>query len=40
MKNYMEPMVTIFKFQDFSDVITLSVGTSNDNNYSDINWEE
>ena len=43
MKNYMEPTITIFNFQEdcdvFTDVIRVSEGTSNDNNYSDIDWE-
>jgi hypothetical protein len=40
MKQYIELSVEIYAFDVNSDVITLSVGTSNDNNYSDIeNWD-
>ena len=38
MKQYTQPNVDIYVFEEDSDVITTSIGTSNDNNYSDIDW--
>ena len=39
MKMYMAPSVEIALWEQ-EDIITLSVGTSNDNDYSDIDWGE
>ena len=39
MKQYVNPTVEIYTFESNSDVITLSIGTSNDNNYSDMDWD-
>ncbi len=36
MRDYLEPMLTVCRWEDDCDVITLSIGTSNDNNYSDM----
>ena len=38
MKQYIQPSVEICVFEYDNDVVTLSEGTSNDNNYSDIDW--
>ena len=35
MKDYETPNLEFFFIEEKSDVITLSVGTSNDNDYSD-----
>lgn len=37
MKQYIQPNIDICMFES-DDVITTSIGTSNDNNYSDIDW--
>ena len=41
MKQYTQPNVDIYVFEGACDVITLSVGTSNDNQYEDSvdNWD-
>lgn len=39
MKQYVNPTVKIYTFESNSDVITLSIGTSNDNKYSDMDWD-
>jgi hypothetical protein len=38
MKQYLQQNVEVYVFECDSDVITLSEGTSNDNNYGDIDW--
>lgn len=39
MRGYLGPIITVCRWEEDCDVITLSIGTSNDNNYSDIDWE-
>lgn len=39
MKQYVKPTVEIYTFESDKDVIRTSEGTSNDNNYSDIDWD-
>ena len=37
MKDYITPIIRLLVYEE-SDVLTWSVGTENDNNYSDIDW--
>ena len=37
MKDYITPIIRLLVYEEL-DVLTASVGTENDNNYSDIDW--
>lgn len=39
MKTYTTPKLEITSWETAEDIVTLSYGTSNDNNYGDIDWE-